>query len=299
MSYDLSFCVARGTRAPTKEQFAEHFRQHALYEVSDGAAHYANEETGSVFAFYWGEAEDDDELAAAGLEPTGLSFELNYARPHGFALEARIELEHLVKQFELSVSDPQFEGMGTGAWDGDAFLRGWRAGNEAAVSVLLAQLYDSGGSATSLALLPEADIGNYWRWNYVREGLEAELGILVPRVFFFRDDDGKVLSLVSWPDAAPVALPGVDCALLHDSEANKSVLVAMEELAPALDQGTWGQRPVRHLILDAEEPLALVADVLEQRPARTEPLDGVHPGGIAEVELVMRCLQALRDVSED
>lgn len=295
MSYDLSFCVRRGSERPAPEALRDHFGEHVLYAVGEDGARYENEATGSSFSFAWGHAADDDEDAGGELVSTGVSFEIGYARPHSFALEARLELERLVERFGLSVNDPQLQGMGTGPWDAAAFVRGWLAGNQVALSVLLGRLYDAGESVKSLPLLPEAEIRRHWQWNYARRGIEEALGVLAPRVFFFRGEDGRILSVIGWPDAQPIALPGVDCALLHGSESDRCVLVEMDELGSALERGAWGDAPMRHLRVEDSGALAIVAEQLASRDPLEGALDGVGPGEILDLEAVLSALQVLRD----
>jgi hypothetical protein len=297
MSYDVSFCVRRGSERPTSEALRDHFGEHVLYAVAEDGARYENEATGSSFSFAWAEAADDDdgddddgELVSAGL-----SFEIGYARPHSFALEARLELERVVERFGLSVNDPQLQGMGIGPWDAAAFVRGWLAGNQMALSVLLGRLYDAGESVKSLPLLPEAEIRRHWQWNYARRGIEEMLGVAVPRVFFFRGEGGRIFSMIGWPDAQPLALPGVDCALLHDSDSDKRVLVEMDELGSALELGSWGDAPMRHLRIEDAGARAIVAERLASGVALEGALDGVGPGEILDLEAVLSALQVLRD----
>jgi hypothetical protein len=86
------------------------------------------------FSFDYTDAKDVDpeeieEQPNDGLVPTGLSFNINYIRPHFFGLEAEPELAALIEHFSFLIDDPQRQGMGRGKYSREGFLRGWNAGN--------------------------------------------------------------------------------------------------------------------------------------------------------------------------
>lgn len=228
MSYDLFF---KTKDCLTRDDFASYFGGRDRYELTENQAWYRNEDTGVYLSFEWDD-DPDPELAKQGEEL--VAFNLNYFRPHIFGLEAEPEVAAFVAHFNLDILDifdPQVEGMGEGPYSGDGFLRGWNAGNRAAVRVWAHHL-----SADTPLTLPEAELTRTWRWNFGREELQERLGfnVFVPKIMFIRQD-GVVKSLTTWADGIPLALPRVDM-----------IVLAREELAP------------RHLFFFRRTGLALV-----------------------------------------
>src|SRR5205809_479293 len=138
MSYDLFFLKRQASNAISPEVITQYFRGRAHYTLQDQQFWYQNEDTGVYFSFdltSGGEQEKEspeggpEAATADGLEPVGLSFNINYFRPHFFGLEAEGELSALTSRFSLRVDDPQNEGMGRGDYSREGFLRGWNAGN--------------------------------------------------------------------------------------------------------------------------------------------------------------------------
>jgi hypothetical protein len=139
-----------------------------------------------------------------------VQFNINYARPRFFALEALTELEAFVSIFGLSVHDPQIDGMGDGRFDADAFLRGWEAGNEVACQALA-----ENGQRRPLTL-PAKVLNATWEWNIGRQRLQTQVGesIFVPQIMFVAGP-GTAVSAAVWSDAIPVLLPTVDVVFLY------------------------------------------------------------------------------------
>lgn len=196
MSYDLFFRSPERPWSPDARQ--AFFSSRHGYELSGSAANYENADTGVYFAFSF-EARDD-----------GMSFNVNFFRPHVFALEAITELQAFVEHFRPAVvEDPQVDGVQGVGFNAEQFMRGWRAGNRTAVEIALSR-------GATLTTLPSATIEAAWRWNVERRARQASLGdtVFVPRVFFFLVE-GAVRRVVVWPDVIPIALPEVDFVILH------------------------------------------------------------------------------------
>lgn len=203
MSYDLFFRPRAGRPMPTRE-LAAWFKGRPHYRVENGQAVYGNEDTGVYFVFDLPEATTGDEVPC-------LAFNLNYARPACFALEAGPELDALVARFEFDVEDPQIDGMDEGPYTTAGFMRGWTAGNAFAV-----RTYQTDADARAeLLTLPAATILRVWRWNHARKDLQARLGdtVFVPRISYVVSA-GEVHTAAVWADGIPVALPPVDQLLL-------------------------------------------------------------------------------------
>lgn len=122
MSYDLFFIEPE----ITQEQFETYFSGRYHYKVENNQAWYENEDTGVYFCFdYSNEPEEDPEVPNASV-----AFNLNFYRPHFFALEAEPEVQRFVSYFGFKIHDPQTHGMGDGPYSRDGFITGWNYGNE-------------------------------------------------------------------------------------------------------------------------------------------------------------------------
>lgn len=212
MSYDLFFRSRDPSRTVGRDQFEEYFAHRQHYEIKKAQAFYSNPCTGVYFLFEY------DKCAAEGDELLPITFNLNYFRPHIFGLEAEPELTSFVEALDLTVSDPQNEGMGDGEYSPDGFLKGWNAGNAFGYRSILSQ---HGLEAVRYSL-PRGLIERCWLWNSERDALQAQYGeeVFIPQIFFL-DHEGSVRSSVVWGDAIPIAIPEVD-----------TVILARHELAP-------------------------------------------------------------------
>ncbi len=114
MSYDLFL----KSESLTADEFESYFNSRPHYTLNGDQAFYENEDTGVYFSFDYA----PDELGT-------VAFNLNYYRPHFFGLEAAPEVEAFVWAFNLTIDDPQIEGMSDGPFSVDGLLRGWNAGN--------------------------------------------------------------------------------------------------------------------------------------------------------------------------
>lgn len=191
----------------------------------------------------------DHELAQSvdGLYPVGITFTLDYQRPHFFALEAAREIAVLTESFGLLVDDPHSAGVGRDLFDPDAFTRSWNLENR----------YGEGGvivwRARGLrpASLPRKRLESIWQWNYslprLREMTEGT--VTLPRILLARSN-GLLVTWAAWGDALPVLLPRVDqvllCrrALLPPQSAGgvrmpDQSLVPWDRVASALPRDRW------------------------------------------------------------
>lgn len=203
MSYDLFFRPRAGRPMPTRELTAW-FKSRPHYAVKNGQAVYENEDTGVYFVFDFPEA-------TTGEEVPSLAFNLNYARPACFALEAGPELDAIVGRFDFDVEDPQIDGMDEGPYMTEGFMRGWTAGNGFAV-----RTYQTDANARAeLLTLPAATILRVWRWNLARKDLQARLGetVFVPKISYVVSTD-RVQPAAVWADGIPITLPPVELLLL-------------------------------------------------------------------------------------
>lgn len=297
MSYDLSFAVPKGREPPSNSELERYFQRREGYSVEANEARYGNERTGTSFTFAWGVRPllFDGELDKRGLRATGISFQLRYARPPYFALEAAIELEALVTELGLSVDDPENGGMGIGAFDSEAFVRTWNLGNQGTINILISSIYDRREQVSELNLSSPSDLERAWKWNYLLPALCQRSGWMVPRVRFFRHAKGNIRSFVSWPDAIPIALPNVDCVLLLDTSSETGVLVDMSELELARQRGRQSEDVAPHLVIEDAAALGFVRELLAKSEPLALPLAEVAPDEILDFARVHHSMTRLRD----
>lgn len=210
MSYDLDFYVPAGAPVPAKAELEAYFTDRPWYQMRGTQAFYGNQDSGVYFSFELGAGSDDEDAGsgdedasgeedeparpADGLEPIGLSFNLNYVRPRIFGLEAEREVGALVSRFGLSVDDQQIGGMGRGPYSAAGFLEGWTTGNAFGYRAIVDQIKKDPGSEGSFfnTVLSAAESERCWRWNIRRAELQRELGdeVFVPRISFMRRGGG-------------------------------------------------------------------------------------------------------------
>ena len=320
MSYDLYFLVPEDRNAISIEEFRAYFGARSRYRIDGAQAIYANANTGVNLVFDYldpeGDAHDmsafegeDDELhvpLADGWKSAHVSVSVNYLRPHVFGLEAAPEIEAIVRTFDLSVEDPQTDGMGRGAFAAEEFLRGWSEGNRLAYQAAVEHFLENNeGGAKDLSGLSTAEIERCWQWNFAAEALQERLdeGVSVPNIRFLRDAKG-IRSYVVWTDAASTAIPVTDyVVLVRDELAPKRGLLRRRQSSVAMvphdDVARTLGRPVPvsdhvepyHLIADAE-PSARILDLFESAAPTSESPELVPVEAALNQELLDEALQA-------
>ncbi len=296
MSYDLFFMKKCGESS--NAEFDAWFASRPGYTVRHGQASYANEDTGVYFSFQLEhEQEPDPDDAAAGLGPRWASFNLNYVRPSVFALEALPELQAFVDTFKLTVRDPQIDGMGTGDFSADGFLRGWTCGNELGIRAIL----QSHGPNAIAATLPTARLHPIWRWNYGRRQLQETLGesVFVPQIMYARGETG-VTTMCAWPDAIPVALPACEAIIIGREQPARGlfkrfrqpetqmILVDMRQVLPLLAKFPLKSDPIEYRLLDYPSPPAELTAFIASLPAGAALPDVLATDAIMDEELVQQ-----------
>jgi hypothetical protein len=213
MSYDLYF-HCRGSQEIPQAAFNAYFGARANYGHDGDPGRYANEDTGVYFSFQFADDRDGDE-DDGGQRAATATFNVNYIRPHIFGLEAEPELAAFVRHFDLTVEDPQLNGMGEGEYSREGFLAGWNAGNDFGYRAMAGRA----GASFADHVLPTERIETCWRWNIARRDLQQRLGdeIFVP-VIMFIGINGRALSACVWPDGIPIALPRVDFLIIGRDE---------------------------------------------------------------------------------
>ncbi len=210
MSYSLFLHFKpRLRRADILDYFAR--RRH--YKLAKTRVSYGNEDTGVYFWFQlslgW------DFLLRRTVK--SLEFELNYNRPSFFGLEAEQELSDFIDAFHPRIEDPQMEGLGTGAYSRDGFLRGWNFGNRLAIGQIATE-----GSERKIATMPAAALRAAWEWNYrcADQREKRKQQSYVPSILFWRID-GRVCRVAAWGESIPILLPRVDYVFVAREAAGK------------------------------------------------------------------------------
>jgi len=91
MSYDLTFFSKSIENIPSTNEIMSYFSNRKNYSINNNEAFYSNEDTGVYFSFSIGDTEPEDSESIEfykenSMHQTGLSFNINYYRPHPFAL---------------------------------------------------------------------------------------------------------------------------------------------------------------------------------------------------------------------
>lgn len=176
MSYDLYL----RPDAFDADTIRDWFMARPNHEVEDGQVTYANPETGVYFTFHIDERVVDHE----GAGGPSVAFNMNYFRPHTFALEAEPEVAAFLARFPSRIDDPQL--MGDSPYTRDGFLEGWNYGNRSTFAIMATQ-----GLPRPHAADP-ARVEAAWAWNYGRARLQAEAGenLFVPKIVWLQPGPG-------------------------------------------------------------------------------------------------------------
>ncbi len=225
MSYDLHFSPRTGTL--DAQQFEDYFRKRPNYKLQGSQAWYQNDDTGVYFSFEFNQADDSEEDGQPGFP---VSLNINYYRPSYFILEAEPEVSEFVKAFDLTVFDPQTDGMGEGEYSKDLLISGWNHGNEYGYSAILR----NPEKLKDVPVLPTTTLHQIWKWNLNLRALQARIGDdqFVARAMFHRKDSHIGTFAVWPPDAIPIVMPRVDYILIgRDKLAPRRFLIKREDTA--------------------------------------------------------------------
>ncbi len=190
------------------------FKARPNFDVKAEQVRYANPETGVSWSFHIDEATD----AAEGDEGPGgpsVAFNMNYFRPHTFALEAEPEVAAFLARFPSRIDDPQR--MGDGPYAREGFIEGWNDGNRSTFAIAAKRNMERPLSADT------ARVEAAWAWNYGRARLQAEAGenLFVPKIVWLQPGAG------AGPEPAITWTFGV-ATLIPESLITRVVLVRQE-----------------------------------------------------------------------
>jgi hypothetical protein len=307
MSYDL-YLYRRESAGPLKKGFQSYFKGRPHFTIKGTHAGYENKKTGVYFTFDYSDGKDADaDDPMAGREY--IHFNLNYYRSHVFGLEAERVLTPLVEALNLTVSDPQNEGMGEGEYTPEGFLRGWNAGNRFGHQAMLAFEQRGEKMLGQQHVLPAKTLRACWEWTYgidaLYDSLHAdEIDVFVPQVMFVLCD-GVLQTLCVWPQLIPTALPAVDRVLvmrdqlpprLANGVDTAKAVVAWQEVRKAASgfKLVSGKRTpgLQYVLMDygsAEAATAELVGFVRALPAFGGELQGIATDQILDEELVREC----------
>lgn len=216
MSYDVFFKLQKKELVP---DCMTYFSSRPNYKVSDTQAWYENEATGVYFSFMVGKDYD-------------IEFNINYFRPHYFALEAKEELLAFCMNFPSTIIDPQRESRSK-KFDGEMFLKSWQENNQ-----LASQVLKSKSTLEEYKLVPTELLTQFWEWNYnidkLHSGTLSHRDVFIPKLMLYEEE--KHIQLLSlWPEGLPVVLPrNVDIIIARKQWLRKKLSIIKYQIASRL-----------------------------------------------------------------
>src|SRR5262245_16114055 len=198
MSFDLYFCRQNGS-APSIPELKDYFSSIPFFRVSEVAEggvefEYQNEGTGVHCLFSYSPL-DAAELQGCGS--SGLTFNLNFARPSFFAYETMPLVEDFAKHFDLVVENPQDETVNPA--DATSLISSWCSHNSSAVGMLKKVAKDE---EVEMHYLPERSATAWWQYMRLQHTLEDSIkdDIFVPSLMILMNPASEVFTMLLWPD---------------------------------------------------------------------------------------------------
>jgi hypothetical protein len=212
MSFDLYFVKHKNIAISKKEVIAHisDLPNFTVQKQNDEAMEifYQNEDTGVYFMLDVGtpspELEKDDTVPP-DYDDTGISINLNYARPSFFAYESMPIAADIAVHFGLSVFDPQREKI-TSPPDVDELVASWKESNNFAVESYIKQ-------GSSLPYMEHEKATTWWTYMKNKQRLERQLTCFVPKVFLAKEDS-TVATYLTWGEGVVQVFPESDYLIL-------------------------------------------------------------------------------------
>ena len=205
MSFDLSFCRADET-VPAIAELKEYFQTNSLFEANDTAGGgvqfwYQNPATGVYCDFSYSPLDAEEQ---EGCGKSGLSFNLNYARPSFFAFETMPLVQAYCRHFKLQVEDPQADTVGPA--DAQSLIESWQSHNASAVKAMQAMRKQE---EVALHYLAEDRATDWWRYMSRRQRLEESLteDLFVPTMITLLNPAREVFTMIVCPIAIAQFFP--------------------------------------------------------------------------------------------
>jgi hypothetical protein len=208
MSYDIYFCRNEPTELHFDEVVSWSRRYPQFREEGESQLIYENPDTGVYFLLEWSAPTEGQESSIpSGVYDTGLSLNLNYARPTFFALEAMPIVEALAAHFRVTMFDPQRE-PSVGIFSSEQLVESWSKSNQGAVESL------AKGNDTFFRLSPDTStrFWTYMNGDYPRLKQELEgPDVFVPKLFLISHKDSKKTeTAIAWTLGIHLVVPRTD-----------------------------------------------------------------------------------------
>lgn len=296
MSYDLFFCKRQGTKFKPQEVLSwcsrlPGFQMPSASEVFQ--IWYQNEETGVYFSLdcaYSKAHHGEENFIPSDFVDCGLSFNLNYARPSFFAVEALPLVVQMAQDLDLLVVDPQDheirgKGLPKKAKE-DELIMTWERANLFAIRALA----DKG---TKSLYLPKEKSLAWWNYMKARGEIQEQLGkgIFVPSISIVKEKlAGRLKFAITWLVGLPTLLPPCDLIILGEDQGDGSKILGwapfttiLEKIEPYLepfDKGVPGTKILapRYCEQASERlhPLSLKGDF-------SSVFEGISPDGFVDM----------------
>lgn len=284
MSYDLYFTEPE----ISLDEFNQYFKGNDLYTIENGQAWYSNDETGVYFCF---EYNSDDSSEEDDVNHS-VSFNMNYFRPHYFALEAEPEVSKFIQHFKMSIYDYQNDGMENGPYSSEGFIKGWNHGNEFGYSAIL----NNPEMSNTPESLPTKTLENTWAWNYERDIIYNELqeDIFIPKIMFITLNN-TVATCCVWPDGIPTFIPKVDHLLIPRQElapkkffkkTEDMCLLSLEEALPIISQYAYKHKRHEGYKLPTDETPKEIIKAIKKLSPYSHKIEGVPSDQVLNREIM-------------
>jgi len=223
-------------------------------------------------------------------------FNMNFYRPHVFALEAEPEVRAMIEEFGFGVFDPQTHGMSDGIYSTEGFLRGWNHGNEFGYQAVLG----GANAPQSIFCRPAKKIEDVWQWNHVKNSVQEKLGeqIFVPKIMFLSLNNRVATSAV-WTDAIPTLIPEVDYLIIPRREFAPTTffsktkkedrcLVPLSEARALISQYSVNGFTLPAYKLDYQSPPTSIGKFVKQLTPSKENLQVLPSDSVLDEELITK-----------
>jgi hypothetical protein len=287
MSYDLYFyrrgkpsLFRRGDPPLTAQELRAwsgqypHFRPNGP-EASIMQLVYENPDTGADFRLdFSGSASGASNKPVAGKAflDVGLAFNMNYARPSFYALEAMPIIADMATRLSLLTLNPQDYQAGDPPpapkpTDVNRLIATWTNAN--------AQVLKLFGQAQNLPTMPAAASHAWWRYMFHKQALEKRLGgtVFVPGIFLLAPRAGGAMrTSVTWAPGNAMVFPPTDLIAVIKADGIGYVAAehALGALAPYLEDLPHADVPGLRILRPEHEAEAMA--IYETLPI-AEPAD--------------------------
>lgn len=207
MSFDLFFYKRKGSSITPADISAYLTQNLTIPDEGESQWLFENERTEAYYFFEKAEpGQNEDHFET--FEDTGFSFNLNYARPVFFGLEAFDFVTYFINDLDLYVINPQSTEETPYKPDKVELFETWNKTNLYACSRFCNE---------QSVYLPAGQTNAIWVYNYNLRQMQYELGdgYFVSKIFFFKKSDGGTpVTLSIWTEHIPNVLPVTDYYLL-------------------------------------------------------------------------------------